>query len=515
MKIIEKFNDRINGFLSGFDRMIIKGHIQQFYSQSGKQHFLNSNNIMYKDFGSYANKVTETLKNHVKELTEKENREYIYLNSPKISKQDTALKQLKDNPIESGLICTIATVELCSTLQVIKNYKTQKLELGNTNRKCTYFYFYILDPEFGLMHIKLQSWFPFMVQVYINGREYLARQLDKEGIKYERYDNSFTYIENLEKAQELADKMESVKLTGRLDAIVSKLNPYLSVIRDTFGMVYYWCVDQCEYATDIMFNSRKDLEEIYPSLVEHALVNFKCEDVMTFLGRKMHHAFQGEIVSDIKKRPQGVRIKHRMKSNSIKMYDKYSVLRIETTINKPTEFKIYKKIETDNGPQMRWVSMGKTIANIYRYAQVSAASNKRYLDALADAVPTGEIISEIEKITQRKKKNNKFQSGFNVLSPETCQMFSVIMDGAHTINGFTNKDICAKLFPTQFKEKRYRNKVTRLLSKLRAHGLIRKAPRSRKYFVSSKGYRIMGGILYLKTKEYPGYVLKQTEKTPA
>ncbi len=66
-------------------------------------------------------------------------------------------------------------------------------------------------------------------------------------------------------------------------------------------MGYYWCVDQCEYATDIMFNNREDLEEIYPSLVEHALVNLKCEDVMTFLGRKMHHAFQGEVVSDIKK----------------------------------------------------------------------------------------------------------------------------------------------------------------------------------------------------------------------
>jgi len=82
-----------------------------------------------------------------------------------------------------------------------------------------------------------------------------------------------------------------------------------------------------------MFNYREDLEKVYPALVEHALISFKCEDVMTFLGRKMHGAFQGEIVSDIKKRPQGIRIKHRMQSNSIKMYDKSSVLRVETTIH--------------------------------------------------------------------------------------------------------------------------------------------------------------------------------------
>ncbi len=370
---------------------------------------MSANNILYKDFGSYANRVTEDLKNHIKQLTDKVNRPYIYLNSSKISKEATALKALKDNPIESGLICTIATVELCSSLQAIPNKETQKLELRNVNRKCLYFYFYFLDPEFGFMHIKLQSWFPFMVQVYLNGREYLAKKLDKEGIEYRRYDNSFTYISDIEKAQEIANKIESVKLTGRLDAIVSKLNPYLSTIQDTFSMGYYWCVDQCEYATDIMFNNRKDLEEIYPSLVEHAL------------------------------------------------------------------------------------------------------------DSLADVVPAGEIIKEIENVTQRKRRNNRYQSGFNVWSPETSLMFSIIMDGSHTINGFTNKDICAKLYPTQNKEPKMRNKVTRLFSKLLAHGLIRKAPRLRKYYVTSKGYRVMGGVLYLKEKECTGYALNKmhSEKTPA
>lgn len=356
-----------------------------------------------------------------------------------------------------------------------------------------------------------------MIQVYINGREYLAKKLDKEGIQYSRYDNSFTYISDIEKAQEIADKIESIKLASRLDAIVSRLNPYLSTIQDTFGMGYYWCVDQCEYATDIMFKNREDLEEIYPSLVEHALVNFKCEDVMTFLGRKMHHAFQGEVVSDIKKRHQGIRIKHRMKSNTIKMYDKYSVLRIETTINNPKEFKIYREVNSKDGPVMRWVPMGKSIANIYRYAQLSAASNKRYLDSLADVIPTGKIVKEIESVTQRKKRNNRYQSGFNVWSPETNLIFSTIMDGSHTINGFANKDIRVKLYPNQSEELRTRNKVTRLFAKLRAHGLIRKAPRSRKYYVTSKGYRVMGGILYLKEKEYTGYTLHQMhpEKTLA
>ena len=88
----------------------------------------------------------------------------------KTSKEDTALKVLKQSPIQEGLICAISTVELCSTLQPFLNLETGKLELKNVTRKCKYYYLYFQDNVFGFMHVKIQSWFPFMMQVYINGR---------------------------------------------------------------------------------------------------------------------------------------------------------------------------------------------------------------------------------------------------------------------------------------------------------------------------------------------------------
>lgn len=504
MLIIDKYKDKINGSLSTFDRMILKGHIRQFFSPSGKKHFLSQENLKYKDFGEYALKVTTKIKEHAVHLAEELQRPYIYLNSPKISKEETALKCLEEKPVTEGLICVLSTVELCSTLQVLKNAQTGNLELRNVDRKCMYLYFYYSDEEFGFMHVKLQTWFPFMIQVYINGREYLSKQLDKQGIKYNRYDNSFTYIADVEAAQQLADKIESLKLCGRLDAIANKINPFLSRIHEIFHQGYYWCVDQCEYATDIMFNSREDLEQIYPALVEHALISFKCEDVMTFLGRKMHGAFQGEVVSDIKKRSQGLRIKHRMQSNIIKMYDKSSVLRVETTINDPHEFKILKQVQSKDGEVLRWVSMGKSISNLYRYSQVSGASNIRYLDAVANAVPTGEVIDEVEKLCSKTKYKNKDYTGFNILSSETSKLFLSVLNGANYINGFTNLDIRKQMFSGKnIEDKSNRNKVTRTFTKLKAHGLISKVPHSFKYKVSKKGLRVMSAILRIKSKEYP------------
>jgi hypothetical protein len=138
-----------------------------------------------------------------------------------------------------------------------------------------------------------------------------------------------------------------------------------------------------------------------------------------------------------------------MKSNSIKMYDKYSVLRIETTINDPHEFKIYKSVGEKK--IMRWVPMGKSITNLYRYAQVCSSSNKRYLDALSLVEFKQDAIADIEKLCGHVKSKNKIYTGFNLFSPETERIFTAVMDGKNHINGFTNSTIKNFIFPVNIK----------------------------------------------------------------
>ena len=70
-------------------------------------------------------------------------------------------------------------------------------------RVCLVIYFYWLDREFGLMHVKLQTWFPFTVQVYVNGHEWLAK-LAARGIAFEKHDNAFVELADVEKASDRA-----------------------------------------------------------------------------------------------------------------------------------------------------------------------------------------------------------------------------------------------------------------------------------------------------------------------
>lgn len=509
MDILKKYSKEIKGILSTFDRMIYKGYITPFFIKENRKYYLWEEQVLFKDFGKHAEKLTKNIKENAKRIALEAGRPYVYLDSPKISKEKMAQKIMDEEGIEEGLICILSTVELCKTFKVRKNIETGKLELVDSNRKCLYHYFYYNDKEFGFMHVRLQSWFPFEIQIYLNGREYLSRKLDKEGIDYTRYDNSFIDIDDLDKAQRLAGKIEFKKWGRSFDKIAKRINPELKRITEIFNTGYYWCLDQCEYATDVMFESRDHLEKIYRDLVKHALVNFKSEDVMTFLGRKLHGNFKGEIVSDIKKRPQGVRIKHRMKKNSIKMYDKWSILRIETTINQPREFKIYRTVERKGQKVKIWVPMGKGISNVYRFAQVSRAANNRYLNALVVLESNLKNVRELEKISQPITKNNRRYSGMNLMTKKKTDIFISILNGSNMINGFRNKDIRSQIYPKVPKgdEKKYSVKVTHILLQLRVHGLIAKIKGSFRYIVTKKGYRIMSSILLLKNKNFPELVL--------
>ena len=506
--ILEQYKDKINGSFSFFDRMILKGHIRQFFSSSGKQYFLSERNVLIKDFSAFAEQVTSSIVSRAEEFAHASGRPLRYLTSPKISKEQTALEILESSPVDEGLICILSAVEYCQTLQPRKK-EDGKLSLDTVNRKCKYYYFYFQDKTFGFMHVKLQTWFPFQIQVYINGREMMKHVFDANHISYRMYDNSFSEISDIQKAQELADKFDSKSLCRQLDLFAHKVNPYLDTIEEVFHQGYHWCVDQCEFATDVMFTSREALEDLYPSLVGHAFYDFKCTDVFSFLGRKLDQKFLGEAVSDYRKRPEGWRIKFKMKSNSIKIYDKFNCLRIEMTINAPREFKVYREVQHRNGStSMRWVPMGKSIANLYRYAEISKAANKRFLDSICNIIPQKSIEKEINSVCAKKKVHGRQYTGYHVWSPETFALFEAISDGKYLIRGFTNKEIRKTLYPQKASSKQISGKVSREFAKLRAHGLIRKIPHSRRYLVSDKGRRVMGALIETRRKIYPEFAAK-------
>jgi len=206
----------------------------------------------------------------------------------------------------------------------------------------------------------------------------------KRKLGFNLQDNAFTSLDDPKAAQKLADSFAQQNWRKILDRLTRQINP---LMRQPWfrGLSYYWVIDQAEFSTDLIFTSREALSGLYPRMLDHSAVNFSAKDILTFLGRRYHPRIDGEVLTHCQKgRWPGARIKHRMKNNWLKMYDKYAlVLRVETVINNPREFRVRRSRIREGRREMVWCPMNKGVINLYRYREVSLAANGRYLEALS------------------------------------------------------------------------------------------------------------------------------------
>lgn len=516
MDFTEKYKEQTTGYLHGFDRLLFSGHLTSFFSEKGMYYYLSKKQVRLVDFKSFMAQQTKVLRQHIEQIANQSDIEITYINNSRTSKDQIAKAALSKHATKQGLIAIISTQEVAYSFQLIPNKLKKELEVIKQKRKHLHYYFYYMDAEFGWMFVKLQSWYPFTMHIYVNGREYLKRALDKASIAYESYDNSVSWVTDLDKAQQLADKLVQKKWDRFLNIFAQQLNPHFSHIQAIFnGNGYRWSLHQCEYATDVLFKERNVLESIYPALLHQATYFKGGDDIYFFFGRNLHGNSKKEVTGNTKRFLQGFRVKHYLDRNSIKMYDKHTILRVETTINNPRSFKIYKTVERKGKTTKAWVPMGKAVSNLYRYAQIAQSANTKYLDSLSEVEPTDKLDQHIEQISnktsiQNKNDNKQYFSAFNLLSKQTCLLLEAINDGRFCIQAFTNKQLRQVLIdkgffgddsPTEQLEKKWSNKVTRLIAKLRAHKLVKKISHSFRYTLTKLGQQICNKVLGFKTNQ--------------
>ena len=499
---IKQHEKEIIGYLSGFDRLVLRGTLRALAVKNGMMSYLWNTRVYLKDCGKLFKEKSDQLKEASCAQAHREGRPVVYLASAKINKEERALYIANQDRIFNGLICVLTSVEPCQSYEIYRNRELQKLELQPRIRKCLFLYHYWIDEVFGFMNARIQSWFPFSIQICLNGREWLGRQLDLLEVKYQRRDNCFPWIEKIETAQELMNQQLQTNWPTELDKIAYRLNPAHDAMLAPFREPYYWVTHQSEWATDIMFKSPESLARRYPSLVRSGISVFGSQNVMRFLGKKPHGNFQGEVVSHYGRRVEGVRLKHTCKGNSIKVYDKQgSVLRVETTINVPRDFKVYRQKAGDPEGPYSWQRMRKGVADLHRRAQISEAANQRYLDALA-SIDTERLLGEVvETVCRPVHWKSQRVRPLHPWAKEDTALLEIISRGEFNINGFRNRDIRCHIYPGDYDAKtkrRYSARITYRLRMLRAHGIIRKVPRTFRYVLTDKGRLIVTAIIQVQ-----------------
>ena len=271
-----------------------------------------------------------------------------------------------------------------------------------------------------------------------------------------------------------------------------------------FPLWYYWSVDQSEWASDVLFTDARRLDALYPPLVAHGLTRLGSRDVMRFLGKRVPAVgvdghFQGEVVTDLVARPEGMRVKHRVNGNAVKMYNKQgSVLRVETVINQARDLTVYRPKEGEPDGEKDWRYLRKGVADVWRRAELSQQANERYLAALAAATEPTPLGTLSQPLCRRVRYRGQAVRALNPLAADDAALLAVVYRGEFVITGLRNRDVRRLLYPgaaDPLTRRRRAGQVTRQLRLLRGHGLLRKVAHTHRYQLTPKGRVVVAALL--------------------
>jgi hypothetical protein len=467
--------------------------------------YLSRVGVLLKDFAGFASGWTDRVRAAAHQLAEQHRRPLTYLHGSTQRKELLARDLARRAGLTTGLVGLWSVVEPCLTYFVRRDREQKKLVLRLEPGKCLHYYFYFLHEQLGLLHLRLQTWFPFALHLCLNGRHWLARQLDQHGLGYVQRENCFTWMEDVPRAQALARAQLQSCWPTLLQPLVEQCHPHAAELCRPLALAYSWSVSESEYATDVMFKSPAALARLYPALIRQGIQHFGSTDVLRFLGHKtpasgrVHGNHQGEVLSTLKHRPEGLRLKHQANGNSIKLYDKQgSVLRVETTMNRPHQFRVYRASERDPEGKKRWQVLRKSVGDLHRRAEICEAANGRYLEALASVRAGTSAGAVAQRVCQPIVKDGRRHRGLNPWAEEDAVLLEVISRGEWTVGGFRNRDVRVALYAGRAEaaeQRRRSGRVTRALARLRAHGIIKKVNGSYRYQLTTPGRQIVTALL--------------------
>jgi hypothetical protein len=474
-----RYDERIAGVLSCYDRMVITGTLPGVCYADGMTRFLHIRGIRIFDYPQFAVTLRDRVRERAASLAAGAGIAIEHIGKAHIRKEDVVARVLDRRGDHPGLVHIISAMEACDAYQPWHDKQTHKTFVRPDSGKCLHYYFYFQDARFGLVYLRVPTWAPFRLQFYCNGHSWLARQLDANGIGHSMADNAFLRIDDWSRAQELADSLSPDQLHRTLDRYAGQCCP----VSDVFGQAYHWSLMQVEYATDLAFRSTAGLAPLYEQLIRQTVLNVKAEQVASFLGRQITPLLAQEIGSQFSTRIGGTCVKHRFGKCSIKMYDKCGiVLRIETTSNDVSFFKHHRKVEHRQRPPSRALApVKKTIYSLIDLRDILLGCNRRYLAHLSALDDFSAGVRTLDRLTKPRVVDGKNVKGINFFEPGDSALLHALQNPRVNIAGIRRADLLPDL--RTFSPTRLSRQLRRLLD----IGVIKRVTGTYRYYLTKAG----------------------------
>jgi hypothetical protein len=489
VSLTQRYDDRIAGVLSCYDRMVVTGTLPTVCHADGMTRFLYANGIRLFDYPAFASMLRDRVRERAVSVAPEAEVAIEHVSKSHIRKEAIVAKVLAQRGEHPGLVHVLSAMEACPAYKPWHDKQTHRTHVRPDSGKCLHYYFYFMDAELGLVYPRVPTRAPFRLQFHCNGHSWLARRLTAEGIAFTAADNAFIRIDDWQRAQYLADGFSPDLLHRVLDRYAALCCPVL----DVFGQSYHWSLMRVEYATDLVFRSATTLKPLYEQLARETVLSVKAEQIATFLGRQITSQLAQEIGSQFSTRIEGTCIRHRFGSSSIKMYDKFGcVLRIETTTNDVSFFKHRRKVEHRQGPPTRALApVKKTIYSLIDPREILFGCNRRYLEHLSALDGFSAGVRALDRLTRPRTVDDKTVKGINFFDPTGNALLHALQDPRVNIAGVRRADLLPLL------DQLSPSRLSRQLRRMRDIGVIKRVTGTYRYYLTRAGRAATAAICRL------------------
>lgn len=359
---------------------------------------------------------------------------------------------------------------------------------------CRYrhYYFYIYDPILGAMALRIGSFLPFQVSAYLNGHEFIARDLTRHKIPYTQADNAFTAVANPQALQRAANRLDAQTIEQRLRFWSFVLGPKFSERerRACKGLRRSWAIQQVEYCWNVVFKRNWPIRHIFERCCELSLYSFTADRIGQIFGSRITRHLHGKLQTVLEKIEHGRHVFRAYWKNSLlKQYEKWrTYLRLEVLSNHLPDLNLRKSL---NGlDQIRQTCLG--ILDRFAANQATNLNVHGQFDLLA----------RLAKPVQLKKSKI---AGIRLDQVRMMRLLQVLLGrGAGSLGGWSTQELRSAILDTfQLRASQYSLSAIRYdLRKLRAHGLIERLPHTHRYRLTTKGQKVAILMTLLRKRLY-------------
>jgi hypothetical protein len=349
------------------------------------------------------------------------------------------------------------------------------------------YYFYLRDPDFGRLFVRICPYFPFNARLCLNGHEWLARQLEREAVAFRRAGNAFLACAEPARLQQLADQFAPERIVSCASRWLAELVPFFTDFeRRAGGCNHRLFVSQVEYCTNLVFEERAALDRLAERLLDLNRGIGRPDKLSVIFGRRITKSYAGGLKTQIAGHHLGNPvIRSEYKHGSIKQYVRdHLLLRTEATSNHTPDLGVPKSVE-----------------QLPRLRRVMGGINDRYLAAQQDVLETYVDRGHLGRLRAATvSPSGRRTPGLKLDDPRLLAVMQALTRFAHLARGgsFRTRDLHRPAAEALGRTTAtYRLAQLRYdLAKLRAKGLVVKVAGTQAYRLTGEGFRVC--VLFLK-----------------